>query len=87
MRLKLFRREKQWTNKEMLELIRADRSAQVIHSVMSYKKNKYGFYDVHVDMEGGFFGTIIKHYKLKLPYPLSKFDELSLDKKNEWRDT
>lgn len=73
------------TNDEMLKLIREDRPGQVINEVISFEKNKYGFYDVHVDMQSQFFETKVLHVKMRLPYPYKKYEELSKDKQEEWR--
>lgn len=64
------------TNEEMLEKIKLDRPAQVIHEVTSFSKNKHGYYDVTVDMEMNLMGTKIKHYHTTLPYPFKKYEEL-----------
>ena len=72
-------------NEEMLEKIRLDRPNQVIHEVISFKENGYGFYDVKVDMESMFFDTKIKHSKAILPYPFSEYEKLSEKDQFEWR--
>ena len=72
-------------NTEMLSKIRLDRPDQVIHEVISFKKNEYGFYDVIVDMESMFFTTKIKHTKTTLPYPLSGYEKLSEKEQFNWR--
>ena len=73
------------TNGEMLEEIRLDRPSQTIHKVISFKKNRYGFYDVKVDMESMFFETKIKHSTVTLPYPFSEYEKLSEKEQFEWR--
>jgi hypothetical protein len=73
------------TNEEMLVLIRAERPFQVIHEVMSFKENKFGFYDVVVDMQVNFFGTTIKHSTSKLPYPTEAYNRLGEKESFEWR--
>ena len=60
---------------EMLEKIRLDRPNQTINKVISFKENENGYYDVNADMETEFFGTIIKHTHIKLPYPYQKYKE------------
>jgi regulatory protein YycI of two-component signal transduction system YycFG len=57
------------TNERMLELIRLDQPWQVINEVKSFTLNKYGYYEVEVDMEGHFFKTKIQHVRTTLPYP------------------
>lgn len=68
----------------MLKKIRKDRPNQTIYKVLSFKKNKYGFYDVKVDMEGWFFETKIIHTVNTLPYPLSKYKKLNSQDMGEW---
>ena len=73
------------TNEEMLNLIRKERSNQVINEVISFKKNDYGFYDVLVDMETNFFEVFIKHVKMTLPYPLEDYLKLSKEEELKYR--
>jgi hypothetical protein len=73
------------TQEEMLEKIRQDRPTQVIHEVILFKENEYGFYDVKVDMETMFFETKILHAKHTLPYPMSEYEKLSEKEQFEWR--
>jgi len=73
------------SNEEMLELVRADRPSQVINEVLSFEKNKYGFYNVKVDMESMFFNTKILHTQAILPYPALKYAQLSEDYQFDWR--
>lgn len=75
------------SNEEMLEKIRLERPKQVIHEVISFSKNEYGFYDVMVDMQQKVFQTTILHVKAKLPYPYSEFKKLSEKEQFEWRFT
>jgi hypothetical protein len=72
-------------NEEMLNKIRLDRPNQVIHEVISFKENEYGFYNVKVDMESMFFDTKIKHSKATLPYPFSEYEKLSEKDQFAWR--
>jgi hypothetical protein len=72
-------------NEEILEKIRLDRPNQVIHKVISFEENEYGFYDVKVDMETMFFSTKVKHTHVTLPYPLSEYEKLSETVQFEWR--
>jgi hypothetical protein len=72
-------------NEEMLEKIRQDRPKQVIHEVISFKQNEYGFYDVKVDMETMFFESKIKHTKVTLPYPHSEYEKLTQKEQFDWR--
>jgi|LakMenEpi03Aug12_release.lakeMendotaPanAssembly.Ray.scaffolds.fasta_scaffold255667_3 hypothetical protein len=72
-------------NTEMLQKIRKERPNQVIHQVISFKENEYGFYDVKVDMESMFFESKIKHTKCTLPYPFSEYEKLSEKDQFEWR--
>jgi hypothetical protein len=72
-------------NEEMLEKIRQDRPKQVIHEVISFKQNEYGFYDVKVDMETMFFESKIKHTRVTLPYPFSEYEKLSEKEQFDWR--
>ena len=69
----------------MLEKIRQDRPNQVIHEVISFKENEYGFYDVKVEMETMFFETKISHAKHTLPYPMSEYEKLSEKEQLDWR--
>lgn len=73
------------TKAELLIKIREDRPGQVIHEVISFEKNKFGHYDVVVDMEGQFFNTTIRHIKQRLPYPLEEFNKLSKVEQLEWQ--
>lgn len=72
------------TNDKMLMLIRAERPTQVIHEVFSFKKNKFNFYSVTVDMESyfpNFFEntppTKILHGRFIIPYPVAEYLKLS----------
>lgn len=78
-------------NEEMLKLIREDRPNQTIHSVLGFKLNSYGFYDVRVDMQynGGLNGifempTVI-HAIQKLLYPTSEYMKLTKKQQLDWR--
>lgn len=71
-------------NKDMLDKIRIDRPDLVINEVIAVKQNKYGFYDVRVDMESMFFDTKIKHSRATLPYPHSDYEKLSDIEREEW---
>jgi hypothetical protein len=73
------------TNEEILIKLREERPSQVIHEVLSFKENEYGFYDVEVDMESQFFETTVLHSRAKLPYPYAKYEKLSEKKKLDWR--
>ena len=73
------------TNEEMLLKIREDRPKQVINDVLSFNENKYGFYDVQVDMESMFLETKILHTHFKLPYPQSGYEKLSKKEQLDWR--
>jgi len=66
---------------ELLEKIRKERPNQVIHNVISFKKNKDGYYDVLVDMEAKFFESKIKHTMETIPYPLSQHLKLKTEDK------
>ena len=70
------------SNEEILEKLRLDRPNQIIHEVLSFEKNEYGFYNVRVDMETMFFETKIKHHKQVLPYPFSDYMTPSHSLKN-----
>lgn len=73
------------TNEEMLIELRKENPNWVIHEVLSFKENDYGFYDVKVDMESMFLGTKVLHTKTKLPYPMKKYEKLSEKRKLDWR--
>jgi len=73
------------TNEEMLSKLREERPNQVIHEVVSFKENDYGFYDVNVDMESDFLGTKVLHTQSKLPYPVSGYNKLSDKEQLDWR--
>ena len=70
---------------DLLKKIRLDRPTQVIHSIIKSKKNKFGFYDVKVDMEGEMMGTKINHFKVTLPYPYAEYVKLSEQDQEDWR--
>lgn len=72
---------------EMLKKIQLDRPTQVIHKVLSFKENEYGFYNVTVDMENIFFSTRISHVKCTLPYPIKKYENLSENDQTKWRES
>jgi|LakMenEpi05May12_1017382.scaffolds.fasta_scaffold20392_1 hypothetical protein len=69
---------KDLTNEEVLELIRADRPGQVIHEVTSFKQGTKPGYDweINVVMEGDFLGTTIRRVNMQLPYPLKTYKDL-----------
>ncbi len=69
---------------DMLEKIRIDRPDLVIHEVIAIKQNKFGFFDVRVDMESYFFDTKINHSRATLPYPYSDYEKLSDTNQKEW---
>ncbi|GAH04638.1 unnamed protein product, partial [marine sediment metagenome] len=73
------------TNDEMLERVREDRPNQVIHEVLGFKKNKFGFYTVEVDMEVMFLKTKVLHAKHKIPYPISLYGALSELKQQKYK--
>jgi hypothetical protein len=73
------------TNEDMLVKIRKDRPHQLIHEVIDIEKNKYGFYTVNVDMEIMFIDTKVLHGRHKIPYPLSKYNDLSESKQLKYR--
>lgn len=83
--MKKWRKIDPTTNDEMLELLRKERPNQVIHEVISFKKNDYGFYDVEVDMESMFLETKVLHTKCRLPYPYKSYEKMSEKKKMDWR--
>lgn len=60
---------------EMLQKIRADRPDQVINEVFSFKEGPYEIYWADLDMQGNLNGTIIKHIRLSIPYPLKKYTD------------
>jgi hypothetical protein len=78
-------------NQEMMKLLHEERPNQIIHEVISFELNEYGFYDVRVDMQldggdnGIFVMPTIKHVKKKLPYPYSEYEKLSENQKSKWR--
>ena len=72
-------------NNEMLEKVRKDRPHQVIHEVIGFEKNKYGFYDVKVDMETMFIDTKIKHCVGNIPYPVSEYNKLTNGQQFDYR--
>lgn len=69
---------------DMLSKIRIDRPNHTIHKVLKIEKNKYGFYNVHIDMEGKFFDIKVKHTINMIPYPLSKYNELNIREQEDW---
>jgi len=79
------------TNEEMLGKVREDRPNQVIHEVIDFERNEYGFYDVRVDMQADSTDLVIlkiptiRHAKVKIPYPISEYDKLSMKEQFEWR--
>ena len=73
------------TNEEMLEKVRRDRPNQVIHEVIDFEINNFGFYDVRVDMETLVMDTKIKHCVTNIPYPLSEYNKLSNGQQFDYR--
>lgn len=73
------------TNEDMLQKVRADRPEQVIHSVLSFEKEKRGLYRVEVLMEGQFFETKVRQMKVSLPYPVKAYEKMSEKSKLIWR--
>ena len=69
----------------MLENLQKERPLQVIHKVLGINENEYGFFDVNVDMEINFFGTIIRHVHQVLPYPYAEYEKLNEKQKLDWR--
>jgi hypothetical protein len=75
---------------KVLELLKLEYPQHIIHEVRFVKKNEYGFYNVHVDMQvkiptfrdDGSFITI-RHMKLSLPYPLEKYNLLTKDQQRK----
>lgn len=70
---------------DMLVLIKRDRPNQVINKVLAVNKNKWGFWDVIVDMQNMFYGTKVLHTKHTLPYPLNAFNNLNTTQQLEWK--
>lgn len=64
------------TKRGMLRLIRKDRPTQKIHEVEKFWINSLGFYTVSVDMESSFFGAIVEHMHIDLPYPKEEYNKL-----------
>ena len=73
------------TNEEMLDAVRKDRPEQIINKVTKFRLNKYGFYDVKVDMEEDFFETKILYVHRILPYPISEYVKLSDKEQMQYR--
>lgn len=79
------------TNEEMLTNVRKDRPNQIINNVMDFKMNKYGFYDVYVDIQYEAIDIdwaqfpVIRHVKTRIPYPISEFNKLPKEKQLEYR--
>ena len=83
-------------NEEMLSLLREERPDQIIHKVYGFKKNKYGFYNVEVDMQlkidlNNLFDskckydiTTVKHTRQIIAYPLKKLHELDKSDQHYW---
>lgn len=69
----------------LLENLRKERPLQTIHKIYSFRENKYGFYDVFVDMEGKMFDIKINHIKTTLPYPILEYEKLDEQQKIEWK--
>lgn len=74
----------EFQKKLFLYKIRKDRPTQIIHKVLNVEKNKYGFYNVKVDMEGWFFETKVIHTVTMLPYPLSNYNQLTTEQRQDW---
>lgn len=72
-------------NARMLDAIRAERPDQIIHKVIDFKKNDYGFYNVKVDMENNFFNYFVMHVHAILPYPIEDYRKLSEHEQTNWR--
>lgn len=79
------------TNEEMLKNVREDRPEQTIHKVLDFKQNAHGFYDVLVDMQKDAIDLdwmefpLIKHVKIRIPYPLSEYNKLSKEEQLDYR--
>lgn len=73
------------TNEEMLNKMSEERPHDTIHEVLSFEKNKFGFYNVLVDIQSSFFGCLVEHTKMTLAYPFAEFNKLSEEEKKEWR--
>ena len=69
----------------MLDLIRKDRPESVIHEVIWFGENVFGFMSVKVIMQTQFFATIIQKTQVVLPYPMSAYEALSEEDKAKWR--
>ncbi len=69
----------------MLMLLQTERPEQVIHRVIAFGLNSFGFYDVTVDMELKLFDTRIRHCTVVLPWPLSSYDQLLTAEQMEWQ--
>lgn len=74
-----------YKNRRMLKKIREDRPGQMIHKVLKYYKNGYGFYNVEVDMQGSFFETTVRHIRQILPYPIKEYEKLTEIQKSHWQ--
>jgi len=77
------------SKEEMLKLVQDERPTQKIYQVIHFEKNKYGFYDVYVNMDSNrkdIVGKTIKNVDFKLPYPIHKFILLSDSEANKWMD-
>lgn len=79
------------TNEEMLKKVREDRPEQIIHEVIDFKQNNYGFYDVYADMQAEAIDLdwaqfpIIRHLKTRIPYPISEYNKLTKEQQLEYR--
>ncbi len=57
---------------EVLDELRKEYPDCTIHEALKYRKNKYGWYDIEVDMEGALYGTTIRYTLRNLSYPLEE---------------
>ena len=68
----------------LLELIRHERSCQVIHEVLDYEEIEgYSFIKVKVDMPTQFFDTTIQHSAHWIPFPMKEYEKLSEEEERE----
>jgi len=68
-------------DKEMLEKIRVERPEQKINEVIFFKVNKYGFFNVKINVD---VDEKIKNLITTIPYPFSEYEKLSKGEQAEW---
>lgn len=70
---------------QILSEIRKERPNQKIKNILDFKRNKHGFYNVTVEMEGRFLETKINRTIVTIPYPKKSYKKLKRNEQLDWR--